>query len=180
MEIREKAPINPDSQNVKLYPPKTGLHPQPCLGSDSARLSDASPLIIDDSFTLDDPGVIQEILGDLGLAVQEEETMGYAQLRPEDGPLEPEGSLRLGPAVHDEEAAAYISHFLRAGDAIDADKVAARVGRTAQSRLTFDSLSPLNAYFVHPDEQAVPEALERLGPGLSDEVMSAYYACFID
>jgi hypothetical protein len=180
MEIREKVPTNPDNRNVKLYPPKTGLHPRPGLGSGPARLSDASPLIIDDSFTLDDPGVIHEILGDLGLAVQEEETMGYAQLRPADGSIESEGSLGLGPAVHDEEAAAYISHFLRAGDAIDADKVAAGVGRPAHSRLTFDSLSPHNAYFVHHDEQAAPEALERLGPGLTDEVLSAYYACFIE
>lgn len=180
MEIREKVAINPDNRNVKLYPPETGPHAQPGPGTDPARLSHTSPLIIDDSFTLDDPDVIREILGDLGLAVQEEEIMGYTQFRPEDGSFEAESSLGLGPALHDEEAAAYISHFLRAGDAIDAEKVAARAGRPASSRLTFDSLSPDNAYFVHQDEQAAPEALELLGPGLTDEVMSGYYACFIE
>lgn len=175
MELREKVVITPDDRNVTLYPPKTGPHSQLGPGSDPAGFSDASPLIIDDSFTLDDPDVIREILGDLGLAVQEEEIMGYTQFRPEDGSVEPESSLGLGPALHDQEAAASISYFLRAGDAIDAEQVAARAGR-----LTFDSLSPHNAYFVHHDEQAAPEALERLGPGLTDEVLSAYYACFVE
>ncbi len=85
---------------------------------------------------------------------------------------------RLSPAVHDEETARHISHFLRASDAVDGARLESLLP-FERPKFSSDRLGEKHSYFGFKDARATREALQLLGPSVVDETLSGYYGHYL-
>jgi len=78
---------------------------------------------------------------------------------------------QLGPSVVDEETSGYASAFLQTAEPTDG-KAAKRPPTTKVSTFTKEE----SGYFVSDDANTVRQALDQLGPSVTDAELSSYIA----